>query len=135
MAAATEKTAEDIRRELQELQCQHRECKNLWRQFKAKTEYTVAQAITAQEANKRNNNWLPPSWALIAMSILGFNEFMTLLRNPLYVFAIFCDLSCWKSPLGAIKNWQGIPTWISSYHPFTVHEICSLYNEHPEEIS
>jgi hypothetical protein len=24
------------------------QCKNLWRQFKAKTEYTVAQAITAQ---------------------------------------------------------------------------------------
>jgi hypothetical protein len=33
-----------------------------------------------QEANKRNNNWLPPPWALAAMAILGFNEFMTLLR-------------------------------------------------------
>ncbi|GJN21104.1 hypothetical protein PR202_gb08552 [Eleusine coracana subsp. coracana] len=42
-----------------------------------------------QEANKRNNNWLPPPWALAAMAILGFNEFMTLLRNPLYLAVIF----------------------------------------------
>ncbi|GJN13225.1 hypothetical protein PR202_ga31572 [Eleusine coracana subsp. coracana] len=41
------------------------------------------------EANKRNNNWLPPPWALAAMAILGFNEFMTLLRNPLYLAVIF----------------------------------------------
>ena len=33
-----------------------------------------------QEANKRNNKWLPPPWALDAFTILGFNEFMTLLR-------------------------------------------------------
>ncbi|CAN6230838.1 unnamed protein product [Urochloa humidicola] len=65
------------------------QCKNLWRQFKAETEYTVTQAIAAQEANKRNNNWLPPPWALAAMAILGFNEFMTLLRNPLYLLVIF----------------------------------------------
>lgn len=65
------------------------QCKSLWRQFKAETEYTVTQAIAAQEANKRNNNWLPPPWALAAMVILGFNEFMTLLRNPLYMGVIF----------------------------------------------
>ncbi|KAJ1279210.1 hypothetical protein BS78_04G138000 [Paspalum vaginatum] len=65
------------------------QCRSLWRQFKAETEYTVTQAIAAQEANKRNNNWLPPPWALAAMAILGFNEFMTLLRNPLYLGVIF----------------------------------------------
>ncbi|XP_021890234.1 protein ROOT HAIR DEFECTIVE 3-like [Carica papaya] len=65
------------------------QCKSLWRQFKAETEYTVTQAISAQEANKRNNNWLPPPWAIAALIILGFNEFMTLLRNPLYLFVIF----------------------------------------------
>ncbi|TVU30023.1 hypothetical protein EJB05_21625 [Eragrostis curvula] len=65
------------------------QCKSLWRQFKAETEYTVTQAIAAQEANKRNNNWLPPPWALAAMAVLGFNEFMTLLRNPLYLAVIF----------------------------------------------
>ncbi|KAG9455655.1 hypothetical protein H6P81_000163 [Aristolochia fimbriata] len=65
------------------------QCKSLWRQFKAETEYTVTQAIAAQEANKRNNNWLPPPWAILAIVVLGFNEFMTLLRNPLYLGVIF----------------------------------------------
>ncbi|XP_044496574.1 protein ROOT HAIR DEFECTIVE 3-like isoform X1 [Mangifera indica] len=65
------------------------QCKSLWRQFKSETEYFVTQAISAQEANKRNNNWLPPPWAIVAMVVLGFNEFMTLLRNPLYLGVIF----------------------------------------------
>ncbi|GMH03757.1 hypothetical protein Nepgr_005596 [Nepenthes gracilis] len=65
------------------------QCKSLWRQFKAETEYTVSQAIAAQATNKRNNNWLPPPWAIVAMFVLGFNEFMTLLRNPLYIAVLF----------------------------------------------
>lgn len=65
------------------------QCKSVWRQFKSETEYTVSQAIAAQEAQKRNNNWLPPPWAIVALIILGFNEFMTLLRNPLYLGMIF----------------------------------------------
>ncbi|KAG0490154.1 hypothetical protein HPP92_007017 [Vanilla planifolia] len=65
------------------------QCKSLWRQFNAETEHIVAQAIATQEANKRNSNWLPPPWAIVAMVILGFNEFMTLLRNPFYVGVLF----------------------------------------------
>ncbi|XP_050231892.1 protein ROOT HAIR DEFECTIVE 3 [Mercurialis annua] len=65
------------------------QCKSLWRQFKAETEYSVTQAISAQEANKRSNNWLPPPWAIVALIVLGFNEFMTLLRNPFYLGFIF----------------------------------------------
>ncbi|XP_022142481.1 protein ROOT HAIR DEFECTIVE 3 homolog 2 [Momordica charantia] len=65
------------------------QCKSLWRQFKAETEYMVTQAITAQEAYKRSNNWLPPPWAILATLILGFNELMLLLRNPLYLLVIF----------------------------------------------
>ncbi|XP_022844460.1 protein ROOT HAIR DEFECTIVE 3-like isoform X1 [Olea europaea var. sylvestris] len=65
------------------------QCKSLWRQFKAETEYTVTQAIAAQEASRRSNNWLPPPWAIVALVVLGFNEFMTLLRNPLYLGIIF----------------------------------------------
>jgi hypothetical protein len=42
-----------------------------------------------QEANKRNNNWLPPPWAIAAMLILGFNEFMTLLR---YIFFLYFEI-------------------------------------------
>ncbi|XP_071728538.1 protein ROOT HAIR DEFECTIVE 3-like [Rutidosis leptorrhynchoides] len=65
------------------------QCKSLWNQFQRETEYTISQAIASQEANKRNNNWLPPPWAIAAMVILGFNEFMTLLRNPLWLLVIF----------------------------------------------
>ncbi|RXH98786.1 hypothetical protein DVH24_011111 [Malus domestica] len=56
------------------------QCKSLWRQFKAETEYSVTQAISAQEAHKQSNNWLPPPWAKMAMIVLGFNEFMMLLK-------------------------------------------------------
>uniref|UniRef100_A0A7N2LNH1 Sey1/RHD3-like three-helix bundle domain-containing protein n=1 Tax=Quercus lobata TaxID=97700 RepID=A0A7N2LNH1_QUELO len=49
------------------------------------------------EANKRNNNWLPPPWAIAAMVILGFNEFMTLLRNPLYLCVIFVGFLLFKA--------------------------------------
>ncbi|KMT05555.1 hypothetical protein BVRB_7g176770 [Beta vulgaris subsp. vulgaris] len=65
------------------------QCKSLWRQFQMETEYTVTQAIAAQAASRRNNNWLPPPWAIAALLILGFNEFMTLLRNPLYLGVLF----------------------------------------------
>ncbi|CAN7054250.1 unnamed protein product [Brassica rapa subsp. trilocularis] len=57
------------------------QCKSIWRQFKTETEYT--------EANKRGSNWLPPPWAILALILLGFNEFMTLLRNPLYLGLLF----------------------------------------------
>ncbi|KAG0488450.1 hypothetical protein HPP92_007261 [Vanilla planifolia] len=73
------------------------QCKSLWRQFNAETEHIVAQAIATQEANKRNNNWLPPPWAIVAMVILGFNEFMTLLRNPFYVGVLFVSFLLGKA--------------------------------------
>ncbi|XP_024967999.1 protein ROOT HAIR DEFECTIVE 3-like [Cynara cardunculus var. scolymus] len=65
------------------------QCKSLWSQFQKETEYAVSQAISAQKANKQNNSWLPPPWAILALFVLGFNEFMTLLRNPLYLLFIF----------------------------------------------
>lgn len=65
------------------------QCKSIWRQFQAETEYTISQAMAAQEAAKRNKSWLPPPWALMAMGVLGFNEFMALLRNPFYLVLIF----------------------------------------------
>lgn len=39
-----------------------------------------ALILDQQEASRRSNNWLPPPWAIAAMVVLGFNEFMTLLR-------------------------------------------------------
>ncbi|KHN32690.1 Protein ROOT HAIR DEFECTIVE 3 like 1, partial [Glycine soja] len=49
----------------------------------------LASSTWDQEANNRSSNWLPPPWAIVALIILGFNEFMTLLRNPLYLGVIF----------------------------------------------
>ncbi|KAJ4755860.1 hypothetical protein LUZ62_090265 [Rhynchospora pubera] len=69
------------------------QCKAYWRQFNTETEYAVTQAISAQEAHKRNNSKLPPLWAVIVMIALGFNEFMAIitfiLRSPFYLFGIF----------------------------------------------
>ncbi|XP_075100718.1 protein ROOT HAIR DEFECTIVE 3 homolog 1-like isoform X3 [Nicotiana tabacum] len=73
------------------------QCKSLWRQFKSETEYTVTQAIAAQEASRRSNNWLPPPWAIVALVVLGFNEFMTFLRNPLYLGVIFVSFLLLKA--------------------------------------
>ncbi|XP_042417729.1 protein ROOT HAIR DEFECTIVE 3-like isoform X1 [Zingiber officinale] len=65
------------------------QCKSLWKQFSSETEYTVTQAISAQEAHKRSNSALPPPWAILAIAILGFNELMVLMRNPLYLLLLF----------------------------------------------
>ncbi|XLU54689.1 hypothetical protein S245_049337 [Arachis hypogaea] len=40
--------------------------------------------IDSREANKSGNNWLPLPWAIVALLILGFNEFMTLLSPKPY---------------------------------------------------
>ncbi|PPR87287.1 hypothetical protein GOBAR_AA33408 [Gossypium barbadense] len=89
------------------------QCKTLWRQFMTETEYSCMMRTKMLdikfnsnaalgyrfasdmgygqpfEANRRSNNWLPPPWAIVALLILGFNEFMTVLRNPLYLGLIF----------------------------------------------
>ncbi|KAF8400997.1 hypothetical protein HHK36_014300 [Tetracentron sinense] len=49
----------------------------------------LASSTWEEEASKRNNHWLPPPWAIFALIVLGFNEFMTLLRNPFYICVIF----------------------------------------------
>ncbi|WMV22437.1 hypothetical protein MTR67_015822 [Solanum verrucosum] len=57
----------------------------------------LASSTWDEEASKRNNNWLPPPWAIVAMVVLGFNEFMTLLRNPLYLGFIFVAYLLFKA--------------------------------------
>lgn len=48
--------------------------------------------LNYQEANKRNNNWLPPPWAIVALVVLGFNEFMTLLRYFTSAILLRCPM-------------------------------------------
>ncbi|KAL5999593.1 hypothetical protein ACLOJK_037878 [Asimina triloba] len=92
------------------------QCKSLWRQFRIETEYTITQALATQmslyhivppyctvespsskEAHKNSNNWLPPPWAMVAIAVLGFNELMTLLRNPFYLGVIFVAYLMFKA--------------------------------------
>ncbi|KAF6146737.1 hypothetical protein GIB67_009023 [Kingdonia uniflora] len=47
--------------------------------------------------NKRTGNWLPPPWAIFAILVLGFNEFMTLLRNLLYLDVVFMTFFLYKA--------------------------------------
>lgn len=83
------------------------QCKSLWKQFKAETEFTITQAVSTQvrisynralispflflmfdftfclslqQAHRRGNSKLPPPWAIAAIAILGFNEIMVVLR-------------------------------------------------------
>ncbi|OAY75918.1 Protein ROOT HAIR DEFECTIVE 2, partial [Ananas comosus] len=70
------------------------QCKSIWRQFKSETEYTITQAISAQEAHRRSSNWLPPPWAIVAIAILGFNEFMMLLRDITVNLHLFVMCVC-----------------------------------------
>uniref|UniRef100_A0A453P3P4 Sey1/RHD3-like three-helix bundle domain-containing protein n=1 Tax=Aegilops tauschii subsp. strangulata TaxID=200361 RepID=A0A453P3P4_AEGTS len=42
-----------------------------------------------QEAHRRSNNSLPPAWTILVLAILGFNESMFLLRNPVYILGLF----------------------------------------------
>ncbi|KAK3018684.1 hypothetical protein RJ639_003115 [Escallonia herrerae] len=52
-------------------------------------EVPASKTLITPEASRRNNNWLPPPWAIVALIVLGYNEFITLLRNPLYLLVIF----------------------------------------------
>ncbi|CAJ1955407.1 unnamed protein product [Sphenostylis stenocarpa] len=88
LASSTWEQVRMVRRELVEPECMEiteseTKMKACW--------YKLDQKLSRnqKEANNRSNNWLPPPWAIIALLILGFNEFMTLLRNPLYVCFIF----------------------------------------------
>nr|CAB3462560.1 unnamed protein product [Digitaria exilis] len=73
------------------------QCKSLWKQFKSETEFTITQAVSTQQAHKRGNSKLPPPWAIVAIAILGFNEIMVLLRNPIYLFFLFVGYLIFKA--------------------------------------
>ena len=48
----------------------------------------VKSATLLQEANRAAMNRMPPLWALAAMAILGANEFLAVLYNPLWLAAL-----------------------------------------------
>ncbi|EMS57128.1 Protein ROOT HAIR DEFECTIVE 3-like protein 1 [Triticum urartu] len=74
------------------------QCKSVWKQFQSETEFTITQVVSTQnnsfdepwqQAHMRGNGRLPPPWAMVAITVLGFDEIMMLLRNPIYMFLLF----------------------------------------------
>ena len=47
----------------------------------------MQQAQATQEANRAASNRWPPFWAILAMLVLGWNEFLAVLYNPLWLLA------------------------------------------------
>ncbi|GAX72911.1 hypothetical protein CEUSTIGMA_g366.t1 [Chlamydomonas eustigma] len=56
-----------------------------WREFLSNSNVSVQQALSAQQANKLASNRAPPLWAIVAILLLGWNEFISLLCSPLYL--------------------------------------------------
>lgn len=44
--------------------------------------------MATQDANRAAQNRMPPLWAIAAMLLLGFNEMMAVLRNPLLLLVL-----------------------------------------------
>ena len=64
-----------------------------WRQFSSDVALSVQQAVATQEANRLARNRVPPVWAIVAMFVLGFNELISVLRNPLWLVFILILLA------------------------------------------
>lgn len=67
--------------------------RSAWRQFSSDVALSVQQAVATQEANKLARNRMPPVWAIVAMFVLGFNELVSVLRNPLWLLTILVLLA------------------------------------------
>lgn len=71
------------------------EVRSIWKQFMSDTKMQITQASMTQMANKLASNRAPPIWAIVAMLVLGFDEFMAVLYSPflaitLILFVLFC---------------------------------------------
>ena len=71
--------------------------RSAWRQFSSDVALSVQQAVATQEANKLARNRMPPVWAIVAMFVLGFNELVSVLRNPLWLITILILLAFARS--------------------------------------
>ncbi|GFR42392.1 hypothetical protein Agub_g3264, partial [Astrephomene gubernaculifera] len=56
-----------------------------WREFLSYSNVLVQQAQSAQQSNRLASNRMPPLWAIGMMLVLGWNEAMMLIFNPIYL--------------------------------------------------
>eukprot|EP00955_Chlamydomonas_euryale_P035231 350048-Chlamydomonas_euryale.AAC.3 len=64
---------------------QPHEVRASWREFMSSSNVMVQQALATQQANKLAGNRGPPLWAILAILVLGWNEFMGLLCSPTFL--------------------------------------------------
>lgn len=57
----------------------------------------VLQALTTQQANRVAGSRAPPLWALLAIVFLGWNEFMSVLWNPVYLITVIAAVLFFKT--------------------------------------
>eukprot|EP00899_Mesostigma_viride_P026035 jgi/Mesvir1/6616/Mv12750-RA.2 len=113
------------------------QCKTIWRSFDSEVTFSVSQALVTQEAARRANSTMPPWWALAAIVLLGFNEFMAVLRNPfwLLVLAVFGVLAraLWQQ-MNIMQDFQfglvpGIMTVVGRILPTASVMVAKLIND------
>ncbi|XP_037463184.1 protein ROOT HAIR DEFECTIVE 3 homolog 1-like [Triticum dicoccoides] len=68
------------------------QCKSVWKQFQSETEFTITQVVSTQQAHMRGNGRLPPPWAMVAITVLGFDEIMMLLSCAGILYTCSCYL-------------------------------------------
>lgn len=68
------------------------EVRSIWRRFMSDTKMQIAQAVLTQQANKLASSRAPPLWAILAMLMLGLNEFMAVVTSPLLALMIIVFL-------------------------------------------
>jgi hypothetical protein len=61
------------------------EARTAWRELMASSALAVQQALSAQQASAAANRRGAPVWALLAIALLGWNELVAVLWNPLYL--------------------------------------------------
>ncbi|KAK9811028.1 hypothetical protein WJX73_007637 [Symbiochloris irregularis] len=67
-------------------------CMTLWKQLVSESGRAIQQAIAVQDMRKATSNRWPPLWAIVAMAVLGFNEFTAMLYNPFLLISLILVL-------------------------------------------
>ncbi|CAD7704286.1 unnamed protein product [Ostreobium quekettii] len=63
-----------------------------WRQFVVETKLQITQAALTQQANRLASHRPPPLWAICAMLLLGFNEFISIVYSPVMLVTMIFGL-------------------------------------------
>ena len=66
--------------------------RSAWREFMSASTLAIQQAKITQQANLAAGKRAPPIWAVFAILFLGWNEFVAVLWNPIYLILGFATV-------------------------------------------